>query len=80
MQTPDQSVQITKEEAIAAFGSDRSVAIQKLADALGCTRAAIYGWKDGAPIPEKRALSLRFVLKPMHPWGKKHAEPEPVDG
>jgi transposase-like protein len=52
-------VQITKDQAIAAYGGNASA----LARALGITPQAVYQWDDG-PIDEGHALKLRFVLKP----------------
>lgn len=53
------TIQITKEEALEAYGGD----VAALARALNITRAAIYQWAPG-PIGEVHALKLRFVLKP----------------
>lgn len=51
---------LTKETALALFGNDT----QALARALEITRAAIYQWKDGQPIPAKQDLRLRYELLP----------------
>lgn len=48
-----------KSEAIAKFNS-----IPEMADALGISRSAIYQWPDDKPIPEDKALLIRYVLKP----------------
>lgn len=53
------NLQITKAEALDAYGGD----VAALARALKITRAAIYQWPAG-PIGEVHALKLRFVLKP----------------
>lgn len=50
---------ISKEQAVALFGSQA-----KLAKALGIFPAAVSQWKDGKPIPQKQALKIRYVLKP----------------
>jgi len=51
-------MKISKEEAIALFGSRTA-----LADALGITIQAVGQWDDDA-IPEKQAMKIRYVLKP----------------
>lgn len=51
--------QITKDEALAAYGGNASA----LARALGITPQAIYQWEDG-PIAEPHELKLRYVLLP----------------
>lgn len=51
--------EITKSEAIAAFGGNAS----SLARALEITPQAVYQWPEG-PIDERHALKLRFVLCP----------------
>lgn len=48
---------ITKDEAISLYGS-----AEKLADALGIERQAVYMWKADA-IPVRRYLQLRYELK-----------------
>lgn len=53
------TMSITKEEAIAAYGGNASA----LARALKITPSAVYQWPDG-PIAEGYALKLRYVLKP----------------
>jgi len=50
---------ITKEQAVQIFGSQA-----ELARALGIERSAVCQWKDGAPIPEKQALRIRYELRP----------------
>lgn len=54
------SISISKKDAIAAFDGN----VADLAAALGITRAAIYMWRDDAPIPERQALKLRYELRP----------------
>ena len=51
---------MTKEEALAAY----SGSVSALATALDISSSAIYQWVDEQPIPEDKALKLRFVLKP----------------
>jgi predicted transcriptional regulator len=53
------NIEITKEEAVGMF---RTVA--QLADALGCSRQAVYLWPKGQNIPEKWALKIRYQLRP----------------
>lgn len=53
-------MEIIKEDAIAAYGTGVA-----LAEALKIAPEAVYQWKDGQPIPEKQALKLRYVLKPL---------------
>lgn len=50
---------ITKEEAVALFGSKA-----ELARALGINKASVTEWPDGKPIPERRALQIYYQLKP----------------
>ena len=50
---------LTKERAVALFGSPLI-----LADALGISRANVYMWEDGKPIPQKHALRIKYELKP----------------
>jgi DNA-binding transcriptional regulator YdaS (Cro superfamily) len=50
---------ITKEQAVEIFGSQA-----ELARALGIERSAVCQWKDGAPIPEKQELRIRYELRP----------------
>ena len=47
---------MTKEEAIAAFGSAKAIA-----EALGITEAAVSQWPD--IVPELRQYQLREVLR-----------------
>lgn len=51
-------MKISKDEAIALFGSRR-----ELADALGISIQAVGQWDDDE-IPEKQAMKIRYVLKP----------------
>jgi len=50
---------ILKEHAISAYGN-----AYRLAKALGINPSAVYQWEDGKPIPEDKALRLRYVLMP----------------
>lgn len=51
---------ITKEQAIALFGSVKALQL-----ALGLkTHSAIYMWKDGEAIPDNHYLRIRFQLRP----------------
>jgi len=50
---------ITKEQAVALFGSQIA-----LAKALGITKGAVSQWRDGEPIPEAQALKLRYEIAP----------------
>jgi len=50
---------ITKKEAIAAYGTQ-----QALADALKISRTAVTMWSDDRPIPNEHALRLRYELRP----------------
>lgn len=52
-------IEITKEQAVAAYGGNQAA----LARALGVTRQAVSAWPDGL-IDERHALKLRFMLKP----------------
>lgn len=52
-------VEITKERAVSAFGSQT-----KLAEALGISKAAVSKWPPGEPIPQKQALRLYYQIKP----------------
>lgn len=47
---------MTKEEAIAAFGS-----VRKLADALGITEQAVHQWSD--EVPQLRVYQIRELLR-----------------
>lgn len=52
---------LTKEQAIELFGS-----VEALRLALGLkSRAAIYLWKPGKPIPENHDLRIRYELRPV---------------
>jgi len=53
------SIKITKEDAVAMFRTKAA-----LARALNISKAAVTGWEDGQPIPEKQALKIRYVLRP----------------
>ena len=54
------SMNITKEQAIALFGSRKA-----LQATLGLkSHAAIVMWPDGEPIPDAHALRIRYQLKP----------------
>lgn len=46
---------MTRKEAVAAFGS-----VSTLADALGITEQAVYGW--GEEVPELRIYQIKCVL------------------
>lgn len=50
---------ITKEEAVAHFGTQSA-----LAKALGITKGAVSQWEANKPIPEVHALRLRHVIAP----------------
>lgn len=51
---------ITKEQAIALYGS-----VKSLQAALGLkTHSAIYMWPSGEAIPENHALRIRYELRP----------------
>lgn len=50
---------ITKEQAVAHFGSQAKVAY-----ALGLTRSAVSQWKAKEPIPVEQALRLRYEIAP----------------
>lgn len=52
-------MEIFKEEAIELFGG-----VRELASALGISTAAVYQWKDDAPIPAEKALRIRYELRP----------------
>jgi hypothetical protein len=56
----DQPTKMTKEEALAAFGGS----VSALADALDISTSAVYQWSEAKPIPDDKALRIRFVLKP----------------
>lgn len=56
----DEPTQMSKEEALAAYGGS----VSALADALGISTSAVYQWEEGKPIPADKALRIRFVLKP----------------
>lgn len=47
---------MTKEEAIAAFGS-----VRKLSDALGITEQAVHQW--GAEVPALRVYQIKDILR-----------------
>lgn len=47
---------MTKEEAIAAFGS-----VRKLADALGITEQAVHQW--GQDVPHLRMYQIRELIR-----------------
>ena len=51
---------MTKEEAIAAFGS-----VRKLADALGITEQAVHQWSD--EVPQLRVYQIREILRLRKP-------------
>lgn len=51
---------MTKEEALAAYGGS----VSELASALDISSSAVYQWPEAKPIPEDKALKLRFVLRP----------------
>lgn len=50
---------VSKEMAISLYGSQAA-----LARALHVSKQVVSRWPNGAPIPERYALRLRFVLKP----------------
>lgn len=52
-------MEIRKETAVDLFGG-----VTQLAKALGITKAAVYQWPNGEPIPEAQALRIRYQLKP----------------
>jgi len=52
-------IQIAKTQAIRLFGSRVA-----LAKALGISKEAVYQWPDDKPIPQERALQIRYILKP----------------
>ena len=58
-------LKITKRQAVKWFGSQA-----KLARALGISRAAVFNWADDEPIPQLRAMTIRYELKPEL-WAKK---------
>lgn len=47
---------MTKEEAIAAFGS-----VRKLADALGITEQAVHQW--GEEVPRLRVYQIKDIIR-----------------
>ena len=51
--------QITKKQAINLFGSAKA-----LYEALGISKQAVSQWPDDKPIPEDKALRIRYELKP----------------
>jgi len=52
-------IQIAKNKAIRLFGSRVA-----LAKALGISKEAVYQWPEDKPIPQARALQIRYILKP----------------
>lgn len=47
---------MTKEEAVAAFGS-----VRKLADALGITEQAVHQW--GEEVPRLRVYQIKDIIR-----------------